>query len=432
MKKVQIKPSFLKGTVNVPTSKSYAHRALICAALCREKVFIKNISMSEDIKATLNCLKELGVKFSVYQKDSNLDILVDGRSIFLLKDKNISIYCNESGSTLRFMLPIVSMLGEKIVIKGKESLMSRPLNVYENIFLQQKLFYKKNNNEVQLKGPLKNTTYNIQGNISSQFLTGLFFVLPILNGDSKIIINTELQSEAYVDMTIEVIKNFGVIIKKINSNEYFIKGNQKYSAKQINYEYVVEGDYSQAAFWLVAGVLNGNLDVIGLNKNSIQGDRVIISILKKLGANIIEIKNGYRVQKSNIKLSDVNVKECPDLAPILSVLFTKGDGVAQILGAERVRFKECDRLKAITLGLNSLGASIEEKQNKLLIQGNKTLKTNIVDSFNDHRIEMSLAIAGTTIDEGCVITNALSINKSYPKFYDDFKNIRGNFNIKYD
>ncbi|MGL5244995.1 MAG: 3-phosphoshikimate 1-carboxyvinyltransferase, partial [Sarcina sp.] len=198
MKKVQIKPSFLKGTVNVPTSKSYAHRALICAALCREKVFIKNISMSEDIKATLNCLKELGVKFSVYQKDSNLDILVDGRSIFLLKDKNISIYCNESGSTLRFMLPIVSMLGEKIVIKGKESLMSRPLNVYENIFLQQKLFYKKNNNEVQLKGPLKNTTYNIQGNISSQFLTGLFFVLPILNGDSKIIINTELQSEAYV------------------------------------------------------------------------------------------------------------------------------------------------------------------------------------------------------------------------------------------
>ena len=429
MKKVKINPSYLKGTINIPTSKSYAHRALICAALCKEEILIKNISMSEDIEATINCLRQLGVKVSIFEANSNLNILVNGENLFLIKDKNITIYCNESGSTLRFMVPIVSMLGARVILKGKSSLMSRPMNIYETIFSEQKLYYCKKENEIEIEGPLKNRIYKIPGNISSQFLTGLFFILPILTENSKIIVTTELQSEAYIDMTIEVMKTFGVIIDKVNSNQYFIKGNQKYSGQNIKYEYIVEGDYSQAAFWLVAGSLNGNLDILGLNKKSIQGDKIIIDILKKLKANITEIEDGYRVKKSDIKLADVNVKECPDLVPILALLFTKGYGVAQIVDAERVRFKESDRLKAITLGLNNLGASILEKENSLLIEGNRILKTNIVDSFNDHRIEMSLAIAGTMSDDGCIIRNALSINKSYPKFYEDLKKVGGIFTI---
>lgn len=427
-KSVIVSPCKLKGEIRVPTSKSYGHRALICAAFCREQVLIKEISLSQDIEATLNCLRELGADFKIRKNISseNVDVLIDGSNF--LKEGN-ELFCNESGSTLRFMIPIASMIDRKIKLIGEESLMSRPMKIYENIYNNQNLFYKVEKSTITIKGLLRHGEYKIPGNISSQFITGLLFILPLLEEDSKIIITTELQSEGYVDMTIDIMKQFGIVVKKINSREYLIKGNQKYTAKNINYTYEVEGDFSQAAFWLVAGVLNGDLNIIGLNHDSIQGDKIIVDIINIFNGYIDKIPNGYNVKKSDLKCNSIDVREYPDLVPILSLLMSRSKGSGEIVGAERVRLKESDRLSAIREGLNNLGANIIENKDELIIDGDIAIHSGIVNSFNDHRIEMTLAIAATMSNNPVTIENALSIKKSYPKFYSDFKELGAIFKI---
>jgi 3-phosphoshikimate 1-carboxyvinyltransferase len=417
LENIRIIPSSLKGEINIPPSKSLAHRAVICAGLSEGVSNISNIIYSQDIKATIEGMKSLGVEIENYS--DNLSIR--GRSYpILIKD---TIDCIESGSTLRFLISIALLTGEEITFQGRGKLVSRPLNVYYDIFEKQGIKYETNKGELPLKvkGKLKSGDFFVKGNISSQFITGLMFTLPLLEGDSKIIMTTELESKGYVDLTIDCLKKFGIEIENNDYKEFHIKGNQKYKAM----DYRVEGDFSQAAFWIVAGILGKEIRCKDLNVNSLQGDKVILDIVKKMGGKI-EVKDGcIDVKQSNTKGITIDASECPDLVPILSVLGAVSEGTTKIINAERVRIKECDRLKAVAAELNKIGAEVEELKDGLIIKGKKVLKGGVVDSWNDHRIAMAMAVASIKCEKELIITNSRAVNKSYPHFWEDFKKLGG-------
>jgi len=415
---IRITPSSLRGDIKIPPSKSLAHRAVICAGLSEGISNIDNIIFSEDIKATTMGMESFGIE--VNRKDESINI--KGKSKLSLV-KNI-INCNESGSTLRFLIPLALLTGEEISFEGRGKLVSRPLDVYYEMLKNQNIHYENNNGQLPLKvkGSLKPGTFYVKGNISSQFITGLMFSLPLLEGDSKIIVTTELESKGYVDLTIDCMDKFGVKIENKDYKEFYIKGNQKY----INRDYRVEGDFSQAAFWIVAGILGTNIKCKDLNLNSLQGDKIILDIVKVMGANIKISEDTIEVCESETKGIVIDASECPDLVPILSVLGALSEGTTKIINAERVRIKECDRLKAMQTELSKVGADIEETEDGLIIKGKSSLKGGTVDSWNDHRIAMAMAVASIKCQEPIIITNSNAVTKSYPEFWKDFKMLGGN------
>ncbi|MBE6068096.1 MAG: 3-phosphoshikimate 1-carboxyvinyltransferase [Clostridium lundense] len=418
MGNIRITPSSLRGDIKIPPSKSLAHRAVICAGLSEGISNIDNIIFSEDIKATTMGMESFGIE--VNRKDESINI--KGKSKLSLV-KNI-INCNESGSTLRFLIPLALLTGEEISFEGRGKLVSRPLDVYYEMLKNQNIHYENNNGQLPLKvkGSLKPGTFYVKGNISSQFITGLMFSLPLLEGDSKIIVTTELESKGYVDLTIDCMDKFGVKIENKDYKEFYIKGNQKY----INRDYRVEGDFSQAAFWIVAGILGTNIKCKDLNLNSLQGDKIILDIVKVMGANIKISEDTIEVCESETKGIVIDASECPDLVPILSVLGALSEGTTKIINAERVRIKECDRLKAMQTELSKVGADIEETEDGLIIKGKSSLKGGTVDSWNDHRIAMAMAVASIKCQEPIIITNSNAVTKSYPEFWKDFKMLGGN------
>ncbi|MBM7872113.1 3-phosphoshikimate 1-carboxyvinyltransferase [Clostridium pascui] len=418
MGNIRITPSPLKGDIKIPPSKSLAHRAVICAGLSEGISNIDNIIFSEDIKATTMGMESLGIE--VNRKDESINI--KGKSKLSLV--NSMINCNESGSTLRFLIPLALLTGEEISFEGRGKLVSRPLDVYYEMFKNQNIQYENNNGQLPLKvkGFLKSGTFYVKGNVSSQFVTGLMFALPLLEGDSKIIVTTELESKGYVDLTIDCMDKFGVKIENKGYKEFYIKGNQKY----ISRDYRVEGDFSQAAFWIVAGILGANIKCKDLNLNSLQGDKIILDIVKEMGSNIKISEDTIEVCKSQTKGIVINASECPDLVPIISVLGALSEGTTKIINAERVRIKECDRLKAMQTELTKVGADIEETEDGLIIRGKSSLKGGTVDSWNDHRIAMAMAVASIKCEEPIIITNSNAVTKSYPEFWKDFKMLGGN------
>ncbi|KEI02391.1 3-phosphoshikimate 1-carboxyvinyltransferase [Clostridium botulinum] len=427
MKDITIIPSELSGDINIPPSKSLAHRAIISAGLSEGVSNIENIIFSEDIKATIRGMKSFGIEIQDIseKKQDNFNrktLKIIGRDRLVLKNSEID--CSESGSTLRFLIPISLRTGNKVKFTGKGKLVSRPLDVYYNIFENQKIKYKTSNGKLPIfiEGVLKSGEFYVKGNISSQFITGLMYTLPFLNGDSKVIVTTELESKGYVDLTIDILKKFGIKIENKNYKEFFIKGNQK----SITNNYRVQGDFSQGAFWIVAGILGSNIKILDLDINSLQGDRVIIDIVKNMGANIKINENYIETKKSKTKGTIIDASECPDLVPILSVLGSLSTGTTKIINAERLRIKECDRLKAMATELKKIGADIEELEDGLLIKGREYLKGGTVDSWNDHRIAMSMAIASIKCREPITIKNSEAVNKSYPDFWGDFKKVGGN------
>jgi 3-phosphoshikimate 1-carboxyvinyltransferase len=274
---------------------------------------------------------------------------------------------------------------------------------------------------LKVEGKLKPGNFKIRGDISSQFITGLLFALPLLDGDSVITITTELESKGYIDLTLDTLSRFGVIIHNNNYKEFHVKGNQKF----ISLDYYVEGDYSQVAFWLAAGVLSENITCTGMNLNSLQGDKVIIEILKEMNADISLSKEGITAKQSKLKGTAIDVSECPDLVPILAVVAALSEGTTTIYNAARVRIKECDRLHAITTELNKLGASVLEKEDSLVIEGKESLNGGEVESWNDHRIVMALAIAALKCKAPVTIKDSGAITKSYPGFFKDFISLGG-------
>lgn len=423
MADLKIYPSKLKGEVKIPPSKSMAHRAIICAALSGGLCIIENIDYSDDIIATIDAMNSLGARI-VKHKDY-IEVIGAYGSDEKPKETRI-IDCNESGSTLRFLVPISLLFKGSSKFIGRGNLGKRPLTTYYNIFDRQGIeySYEEGNLNLLINGELKAGIFEVEGNVSSQFITGLLFTLPLLKEDSKIIITTEMESKGYIDLTLRAMSDFGVEIINNNYREFIIKGNQKYNARN----YRVEGDYSQAAFFLCADSLGNEVLCKDLDLNSLQGDKEVIDILERMNvvfnANDIGVKG---TTNGELASTIIDGSQCPDIIPVLTSVAALTKGTTEIINAGRLRIKECDRLAAVTSELNKLGAKIIEKEDGLIVTGVEKLKGGAeVWSHKDHRIAMTLAIASTRCEEPIVIKDYECIAKSYPNFFDDFKALGGN------
>lgn len=419
MSTIKIIPAALKGKISVPPSKSLCHRAIIAAGLATDNCIIENVVFSEDILATCNAMRDIGV--SVSESEDKLTIKGNKFTSAI----NNKIDCKESGSTLRFLIPIVLLTGKEFTFIGQGRLAQRPLTPYYNIFKEQNIKYSSDEGlPLTVQGRLKTGTYKVPGNVSSQFITGLLFALPLLNGDSKIVVTSELESKAYVDLTIDVLSKFSVKIENEGYSEINIVGNQQYKARN----YKVEGDFSQAAFWLIAGILGEEILCDDMNINSLQGDLAIVDLIIRMGGDI-SIKEGkIKTKKSKTHGIIINASECPDLVPILAVLASLSEGTTKIINASRLRIKECDRLKAMATELTKLGGDVVETEDGLIIQGVEKLNGGTVDSWNDHRIAMALSVASIRCRQPVILTNSACVKKSYPKFYKDFEMLGGVIN----
>ncbi len=396
---VKIYPSCLKGGVEVISSKSVAHRLLICSMLADGPTKIKLNALSDDITATAEVIKALGL--SVERTD---DGFIVTPSSF---NEKVEINCKESGSTLRFILPVLSALNISATVKGEGRLPDRPLKDLTNILKGVTVVGERL--PVKLSGKLLGGEFRLRGDISSQYVSGLMFALPLLLTDSKIIIDGEMESKPYLNLTVDALKQFNVSIEETDYG-YFIKGGQKYlSPKTV----AVEGDWSNASYFFLANSIGHDLSVLGLNEDSLQGDKVIKELLAK-------IKNGGAV---------ISVKNCPDLVPSLAVASCFVKGRTTITDAKRLRLKESDRLKAVTNCLTALGGKVQELEDGLIIDGAGLLKGGEIESFNDHRIVMSMAIASTLCEGATVIKNAQAVNKSYPQFFEILRRLGGRIDV---
>ena len=429
MEKIRIIPTKLQGIVHAPSSKSMGHREIICAGLAEGTSIIDNISMSKDIEATCRCLRALGVQVedavSKYPGRSALRITGTGR----LRGAAGSADCGESGSTLRFFIPLGALLGEPFTFAGHGKLVSRPLDAYYNIFDKQNLHYTTTEGQLPLtvNGRLRPGIYQLPGDVSSQFVSGLLFALPLLDGDSVIEITSNLESAAYVDMTLSCLAKYGIKVQNENHRRYIIKGGQQYKAGSGN----VEGDWSQAAFWAVGGALGAGISCTGVDSNSLQGDKAICEIMQRMGADVQVGNHAVTVGSSRTKAVVIDGANCPDIIPVLTALAAVSEGTTRIINAGRLRIKECDRLAAMTSELNKLGACVTELTDGLIITGRpEGLPGGVqVDAWNDHRIAMSLAIVAQRCKEPVILTGAGSVQKSYPDFWQDYQSVGGKIEV---
>lgn len=411
---------FLKGDVVIPPSKSLSHRAIIAAGLSQDTCQVDNIIQSQDIKATSKCMENMG---AVFQVDENTLTIKGVKSPIELLDTEFD--CHESGSTLRFMIPIAMLAGDTVTFKGRGKLTTRPLDPFFDIFDEQGLKYDyKDSLPLEVTGSIKAGVFNIRGDISSQFITGLMYTLPLLKEKSIINITTPLESKGYLDLTMDVLKSFGVTIENKNYKQFVIEGNQVFKASN----YRVEGDFSQVAFWIVAGLLNGDIKCLDMNPESSQGDKEVLDIVTRMLGQIKVDKDSIHVKKSDLKETLIDGSQCPDIIPVLSVLASVTPGVTRVINAKRLRIKECDRLHAMTSELNALGADIEELEDGMIIRGVDRLKGGKVKGWNDHRIVMSMAVASMVCDGDVYIEGCQAIDKSYPHFFEQFKALGGTYN----
>lgn len=391
--------------IKIIPSKSDAHRALICAALSHTPCKVICDATSKDIDATKACL----------------DALKAGRPEML---------CGESGSTFRFMLPVMAALGHRSVFFPEGRLPERPLTpLYEEMESHGCRLSPQGSVPFVLEGQLKPGTYRIPGNVSSQYISGLLFALPILDGDSRILIEGKLESAGYVNMTLKVLADFGIKVN-VTDEGYEIPGGQHYQGPAV---YQVEGDWSNGCFWLVAGALDEEgLTVSGLDLNSLQGDKKIVDILRDMGADVTIGPNGITVKGGSLHGITIDAAQIPDMVPILAVAALAAEGRTEIKGAGRLRIKESDRLATVTQVLTNLGGDIEELAEGLIIKGGKVLKGGTADSHNDHRIAMMAAIASIICEGKVTIRGADAVKKSYPGFYDDLAMLGLDINIETD
>ncbi len=403
---IVITPKPLSGKVVIPPSKSISHRALICAALCKGESEIAGVLQCEDTDATTEALIALGAEI----RTENGVTYVKG--IEKVPDY-AEINCCESGSTLRFLIPVAAALGVEAVFTGSGQLPTRPITPYLEQFPKHGVKFISDTLPYHIKGKLTAGVYPVTGDISSQFITGLMFAMPLLEGSSTIVMTSPLQSKPYADITIQCMKTFGIETLEFNGN-YSIRGIQNYTPTK----YTVEGDCSQAAFFAVANELGSSVELAGINKNSVQGDRAVFDIINSM----IKINGSYSG-------FDIDASDIPDLVPVLTVLAAFAEGKSHIRGCRRLRIKESDRLVSISTVLNSLGADVRVAGDELEITGVKELTGGVCSSFNDHRIAMSLAIASQRCTDALTITGAECVAKSYPTFFEDFRSLGGVYDV---
>ncbi|MDE7264135.1 MAG: 3-phosphoshikimate 1-carboxyvinyltransferase [Anaeroplasmataceae bacterium] len=415
--KVTIHPKKLKGEVHIPPSKSLSHRAIIAAGLAKGESIISNVILSKDILATIRGVEAIGAK-----------VIIEGKTLRITGSEVIRFHsrldANESGSTLRFFIPIALVNPEPMEFTGKNQLIHRPLDSYFEIFKKVGICYthpKEAYLPLKTTGGLVAGCYQVEGNISSQFITGLLFALPLLKGDSKIQITTPLESKGYVDLTLDILSKFGIQIKNQNYQEFLISGNQSYTP----FHYEVEGDYSQTAFFLIAGAMGADIKLLGMKKESYQGDKKIVEDIKALGGQLLFDENCLCCLPSETTGTEISFSQSPDLGPALTVLASVSRGTSIFKEVGRLRIKECDRVTCMRRELEALGAHIEETQDTMIIQGISKLNGGMVDSHNDHRVAMALAMASLKMTEDLTIINAECVSKSYPDFWEVFEALGG-------
>jgi len=404
-----ITPTRLAGTVTPPPSKSQAHRVLIAAALADGESVIRNVAHSQDIDATLGCLAALGAEF----QETAAGLVARGMGANAMSPLRRLVLphldCGESGSTLRFLIPVALAARGGGIFTGRGRLMERPQGPYFDIFREKGIFFEQKDGVLTVQGLLTPGQYRLPGDVSSQFFTGLLYALPLLNGPSAILPTTPLESEGYIAMTCQALETFGVLTVSTRSlpPQYHVAGSGTYTPADV----AVEADWSQAGFWYAAQCLGSQVEVAGMNAGSLQGDKAVADFAAKLS------------QPGDL---DIDVSGCPDLVPPLAAMAAVRRGRTRLTNAARLRIKESDRLAAVGEVLCRLGAQVEEGADFLTVTGVEALAGGVtVDSHSDHRIAMMAAIAATRCENPVTLTGAESVNKSYPTFWAEYERLGG-------
>lgn len=422
-----ITPGRVSGSAAVPPSKSAAHRAVLCAALASGTSRLENLEFSQDILATLGAVQQLGAR--VQREEHSLTITGRGGSDGFATVTR-PVFCNESGSTLRFLLPVFSLTAQKIRFTGAGRLMERPQDVYAQLFARQGLRFEQGPDGILIFGRLCPGAFTLPGNVSSQFISGLLFAAPLMEADSTIEVRAPFESRSYVDLTVDAMQKFGVKVtsrsRKDGSAVYKVAAPQRYLAADLT----VEADYSQAAFLAVLGCIVGGISVTGLDASSRQGDRVILDILRRCGAKF-ERKGGAIVfHRSLLKATEIDLADCPDLGPILIALGCFCNGRTVIRNAGRLRIKESDRIASMQTELARMGGCVEAEGETVTITGGPLHKAaEPLSGHNDHRIVMSMAITVLAAGLPAVIEGAEAVRKSWPGFFEVLKGLGANIEI---
>ena len=407
----------LSGTVRAIPSKSQAHRLLICAALAQGETVIACDGLSADISATMACLNALGADIR-QAEDGRLRV----RPIEKVSAGLCHLYCGESGSTLRFLLPVCGALGADAVFHMEGRLPQRPLAPLDAELTAHGMALRQENDLLYCSGQLRAGDYILPGNVSSQYISGLLLALPLTEGESRLTVTGSIESEAYITMTEDALSLSGIALEKAGWC-YHIPGSQRGKLPET---LQVEGDFSNAAFFLCMGALSDKgLIIDGLNPASHQGDRAVLDILRAFGAVVEQREGSFAVRKGQLQGITIDAKPIPDLIPVLSVVAALAQGETRIINAGRLRLKESDRLRSTTALLTALGADIQELEEGLVIHGKESLSGGSVDSCGDHRIAMAAATAACGCTEEILLSGSQAVSKSYPRFWEDFGSLTG-------
>ena len=423
---LKIFPGSLKGTVKAVASKSQMHRMLIRAALSKAPTRTICNTTSADIQATISCLCALGADITQLSSTEYFVSPIPKEDGLYQARQGVVLNCMESGATLRFLIPVAAALGAEAVFTGGGRLPARPLSPLTDALSGHGVtFSSASGLPLSVFGRLHCGTYELPGHISSQFISGLLFALPILTDASEIHLTSPAASRPYIDLTLDALKKSNISIST-SRNVFFISGGSEYRTPDT---LSIEGDWSNAAFWLVAGILHQNIVCSGINLQSLQGDKKILKILSEFGARFTILDNAVLPHPSELHGISIDASDVPDLVPILAVTAAFAEGKTTIHHAQRLRDKESDRLASTASFLRTMGTDIRETADGLVITGGHPLHGGTVSSANDHRIAMAAAIAATKADSPLVINGADAVRKSYPHFYDDFSSLGGKIDL---
>lgn len=403
-----------KRTVRIPTSKSLGHRAIICASLAQGRSIIRGVDHSIDIDATIDCMRTWGAVIEA----QGSDLIIDGTAYPKTQDR-VAIDCHESGSTLRFLIPVFSRCGHAVHISGAKRLLQRPMQIYQAIYHRQGLHWQQDETHIETAGRLEAGEYVLDGSVSSQFVSGLLFALPLLDGNSIIRIVPPFASKPYVGLTLDMLHRFGIHVEWQDENTLFVPGHQQYQPC----ECTLDADDSQAAFFAVWAAVAGPLHLDGVREDSRQSDHAIFDILRRMGADVMYDTTGVTVSPADsLQATVMDLEACPDLGPIVFVLASFAEGTSHMIHAGRLRIKESDRIAAMEEELRKFGISIRSTQDEVWVEhAEHGIVPATVLGHNDHRIVMALAILAIASEQVITIEGAQAIRKSYPRFFEDVR-----------
>jgi len=422
---IKITPSQVSGTLDVISSKSLVHRLLICAALSGKDTCINLNGISDDILSTVRCLEVMGSSVKIERR--KLLVTPLKKPLPDAPPSSVAFHCGESGTTARFILPLAAHFFDKYTLTGDGKLPQRPFAPLCEALRSVGCVFDNNRLPMTGTGRVSKGKFKIAGNISSQFISGLLLLLPLLDSESRVKVTTPLESDGYVQMTIEAMALFGIAVEKDKAS-YYISGNRRYDSPGT---VTAEGDWSNAAFFMCMSALRGphhagEISLRGLSMRSDQGDKEIVELLRRFGATVNTAgEEGITVKAGTLRGIDIDASQIPDLVPPLSVVASVAEGETKIYNARRLRLKESDRILSTSAMLSALGADVRTTEDGLIIRGKEKLRGGIVDGAGDHRIVMSAAAASCLCESPVVIKGFMAVNKSYPGFFGDFKTMGG-------